>query len=268
MSIKRGPLPAVDHFTITPNARVRDGNLSLRARGLLTLLLSHRVGWEITIDSLVRENPEGRDAIRKAVRELEQRGYLHRQRLREGTKLAGIEYTLTEPPISSVGFPYVGPAYVGKSPTKKTSSSEDHLSEDEIPSAGAAGAPPAEEPRPEIEQLCVMLADRIEANGSKRPEISKAWRDSARLLLDRDGRTPQQVAWIIGWCQSDEFWRSNILSMPTLRKQFDRLRLRAQHETGPAVSRRERENQAFLTGAGAGDQGQSPLELTSGWEGQ
>lgn len=82
--------------------------------------------------------------------------------------------------------------------------------------------------RPEVEHLCKLLADAIEANGSKRPTVTQGWRDAARLLLDKDGRTAEQVARAIAWSQGDEFWRSNILSMPTLRRQYDRLRLAAQ----------------------------------------
>ena len=86
--------------------------------------------------------------------------------------------------------------------------------------------------RGDVTRICSHLADSIEANGSKRPNITKDWRDAARLMLDRDGRTEQQVHTAIDWCQSDEFWRSNVLSMPTLRKQYDKLRLQAQRGRG------------------------------------
>lgn len=82
--------------------------------------------------------------------------------------------------------------------------------------------------RPEVINLCHQLADRVEANGSKRPTIGKRWLDSCRLLIDADGRTVEQIEKAIDWCQSDEFWRTVILSMPTLRKQYDKLRLAAQ----------------------------------------
>ena len=75
--------------------------------------------------------------------------------------------------------------------------------------------------------LCTRLADLIEANGSKRPTITKKWLDAARLMVERDGRSPQQVANMIEWCQEDEFWRSNILSMPKLRERYDQMRLQA-----------------------------------------
>jgi hypothetical protein len=86
---------------------------------------------------------------------------------------------------------------------------------------------PANAGRPEVEELCTLLADLVEANGSKRPTITKAWRDEARRMLDIDGREPQKVANLIHWVQQDSFWRSNIMSMPKFRKQYDALRLRA-----------------------------------------
>jgi hypothetical protein len=82
--------------------------------------------------------------------------------------------------------------------------------------------------RDDVEQACTLLADLIEANGSRRPAITKQWRDSARLMLDRDHRTLTEVLGAIRWSQTDDFWRGNVLSMPTLRKQYDRLRLAAQ----------------------------------------
>jgi hypothetical protein len=74
-----------------------------------------------------------------------------------------------------------------------------------------ADAAPDEPRRDDVERLCERLADHVETNTGRRPTITKGWRDSARLLIDRDK------------CQADEFWRSNILSMPKLREKFDQL---------------------------------------------
>ncbi|MGQ4353221.1 hypothetical protein [Streptomyces drozdowiczii] len=82
--------------------------------------------------------------------------------------------------------------------------------------------------RPDVEQACTLLADLIEANGCRRPTITKDWRDAARLLIDKDGVALDDVLGAIRWSQADDFWRSNILSMPKLRKQYDTLRLQAQ----------------------------------------
>lgn len=81
--------------------------------------------------------------------------------------------------------------------------------------------------RPEVEELCTLLADLVEANGSKRPTVSKAWRDAARLMLDKDGRDPVKAAELIRWTQADDFWRGNVMSMPKFRARYDQLRLKA-----------------------------------------
>lgn len=86
--------------------------------------------------------------------------------------------------------------------------------------------------RPDIEHICRHLADRIEANGSKRPNVTRRWREAGRLLIDRDARTVEQIVRAIDWCQTDTFWRGNILSMPTLREKYDQLRLAAQRKNG------------------------------------
>lgn len=84
--------------------------------------------------------------------------------------------------------------------------------------------------RPDVESVCEHLAKRIEDNGSKRPTITKQWRDSARLMIDKDKRSEGQVHRMIDWCQADEFWRANILSMPKLREKYDQMRLKASEQ--------------------------------------
>lgn len=89
------------------------------------------------------------------------------------------------------------------------------------------GTSETDEAREDVDRLCTLLADRIEANGVKRPSIGQKWRDAARLLLDKDGYTEEQVARIIDWSTSDDFWKSNILSMPKLREKSAQLLIKS-----------------------------------------
>lgn len=79
-------------------------------------------------------------------------------------------------------------------------------------------------------QLCNHLANHIENNGSKRPNITPAWLNEARLLLDKDERDFHTSMRLITWSQENSFWRSNILSMPKFRAKYDQLRLAANAE--------------------------------------
>ena len=87
------------------------------------------------------------------------------------------------------------------------------------------GKEDAPETRADVSALCDLLADLIEENGSLRPKVTQGWLDAARLLLDKDGRQLEQAMILVRWSQQSSFWRSNILSMPKFRDQFDKLRL-------------------------------------------
>lgn len=76
-------------------------------------------------------------------------------------------------------------------------------------------------------RLANLLADRIEANGSKRPTVTAKWIQTIDRMMRIDGRTPSQIQNAIEWCQADDFWRANVLSPTALRRQYDRLRLHA-----------------------------------------
>lgn len=105
MAIIRGQIDFSAHFTQVPNEWVRDANLSHRARGVLLVLMSHRSGWEVTTEHLIRNGTEGRDAIRKAIRELVGQGYLQREQVRgeDSARASGSRYVLTGKPLSD-GF--------------------------------------------------------------------------------------------------------------------------------------------------------------------
>lgn len=83
----------------------------------------------------------------------------------------------------------------------------------------------------EVWRLCHLLADLVAANGSKPPRVTTRWLTECERLIRIDGRTPDKIERAIRWCQADTFWRSNILSMPTLREKYDQLRLAAMRQT-------------------------------------
>lgn len=110
---------------------------------------------------------------------------------------------------------------------------DDDEAEDEAEAEADTPEPehePVEPTRLDVEQLCTRLRDRMVDNGCKSPTITAQWRTQARLLLDRDERDLDQALRLIDWCQQDEFWASNILSIPKFRKQYDKLLLKARAE--------------------------------------
>jgi len=106
--IRRGVM-AGDQFTQIANGLFRDTRLSYRAKGAFGFVSTHRDGWQVTIADLVRLGPDGREAVRAALGELERHGYLVRERLRrpDGT-LGEIVYCITDRPATLDTAPVEG----------------------------------------------------------------------------------------------------------------------------------------------------------------
>ena len=86
-------------YTVMSNYHLRDRSLSLKAKGLLSLMLSLPEDWDYTMKGLARICKDGIDSISGGIRELEAHGYLVRARVRnENGQLGSIEYTILEQP--------------------------------------------------------------------------------------------------------------------------------------------------------------------------
>jgi hypothetical protein len=94
----------------------------------------------------------------------------------------------------------------------------------------------SEIPRPEVNGLLDLFDTCLEQNDFKKPSRTKKNTDAARLLIDKDGYSPEQVAWMIRWATNHEFWRTNILSMSKLREKFDQLKAQAGVAPKPATA--------------------------------
>lgn len=94
--VRRAALPA-DNFTIIANNWVRDRRLSWKARGILAWLASHAVGFKVSEKAIIAAAPDGRDAVRAGIRELETFGYLVRERERLSGKFSTVDYVLSDP---------------------------------------------------------------------------------------------------------------------------------------------------------------------------
>ncbi|MCX5251936.1 helix-turn-helix domain-containing protein [Streptomyces sp. NBC_00201] len=98
--IHRGVM-AADQFTQIANALFRASALSFKAKGIFGYVSTHRNGWQVTVTDLVRLGPDGREAVRTGLQELEAHGYLIRERQRrpDGT-LGEIVYCITDRPAT------------------------------------------------------------------------------------------------------------------------------------------------------------------------
>jgi hypothetical protein len=84
-------------------------------------------------------------------------------------------------------------------------------------------------------KLAIYLFGKIKANNPNVKEMTEpelqSWANDSRLLLEKDKREKRTVQAVIDWCQADDFWKTNILSVSKLRKQFDQLALKMRIST-------------------------------------
>lgn len=89
-------------YTVMSNHHLRNTELSLKAKGLLSLMLSLPENWDYTTKGLAAICKDGIDSISSCIRELEKHGYIIRERMRnEKGQLTTIEYTILEQPKSA-----------------------------------------------------------------------------------------------------------------------------------------------------------------------
>jgi hypothetical protein len=204
-----------DNFTIVPNAIFRHEGISQQATGLYCYLFSHKSDQQITINFITNHFKNGRDAVRSAIAELEQLGYLERKQLRQNGKITAYNYILKDTPAP------------GKPPTEK---------------------PHTEKPSPE-NPIQSNTINRISINNNntnnnkyictKSENVEKAYTHFVQLFpnryrpktpaaiekwkvcLDRieriDGYDLRKVYEVCKGLRQDQFWAENFLSVLKLR---------------------------------------------------
>lgn len=85
-----------ENFTISANEVPRRADLSARAKGIHSYLMTLPADWKLYKEELYQHFTEGRDAINTAFKELEEKGYIKKTRLKEKGRFAGWDYSVYE----------------------------------------------------------------------------------------------------------------------------------------------------------------------------
>lgn len=87
-------------FTVMSNHHLRNKELSLKAKGLLSVMLSLPDEWDYSLKGLANISKEKIDAIRTGIKELEKAGYVERHQIRNDKgQIEDVEYIIHEQPI-------------------------------------------------------------------------------------------------------------------------------------------------------------------------
>lgn len=174
-------------YTVMSNHHLRNPVLSLKAKGLLSLMLSLPDNWDYTLAGLAHISVEGKDAIRAAIQELEQAGYVERRQTRdENGKLAGNEYIIREEPVCAPPL--------SENPTTDNPSTEKPLTENPTEiikdisnkdkSEKKSKKEKAKLTREEVDALFAKWIDQITESAPAADRWRAALSQSVRLFLD------------------------------------------------------------------------------------
>ena len=236
-------------WSAVPNWLIRDSDLGTYELLVFIALLNRAdkrgEAWP-SLPTLQRDARASKDSVLRALRALEERGLVEvvKRRNEDGSNASNL-YRVhphggsrsQRPPSRSQrpGGSLTATGVVAHSDGGSRSQRPEVLPIEvlpieEDPEKDSSSEVAAATPRPDVERLLDLLDSLIVENGSKAPKRNKANTDAMRLLVDRDGRTPEQVEKAIRWCQADAFWRANILSASKLRAKYDQIRLAAIRE--------------------------------------
>jgi hypothetical protein len=115
-----------DNYTVMSNHHLRNKNLSLKAKGLMSLMLSLPPSWDYSIGGLVAICKESHTSIRSALKELEQNHYLIRYRINNEKGYFSYEYNLYEIPEK----PHTEKQHTDKAQTAKGHTENAHTEND------------------------------------------------------------------------------------------------------------------------------------------
>jgi hypothetical protein len=91
------------NFTVMSNHHFKNKQLSLKAKGLLSLMLSLPDEWNYNMQGLATLSKDGIDSVRSTLNELEHHGYVERNRIRDKNGCySDIEYIVREVPVGEV----------------------------------------------------------------------------------------------------------------------------------------------------------------------
>ena len=139
------------NYTVMANHHLKDRRLSLRSKGLLSVMLSLPEEWDYTLKGLAVISKEGVDAIGEAVKELERAGYIIRSRQRDDHgRLRGMEYVIYEQPQQSGTNPPGRENPVQVKPVQAKPAQASPVQEEPEQAAPALENPPLSIPHKEI----------------------------------------------------------------------------------------------------------------------
>lgn len=261
-------LPQRD-YAIIRNEALRDPRLSLKAKGALAMMLSFPPDWTYRQTHLETLSADGRDALRAAIRELEDLGYIRReQQHAEHGRFARVDYVVGDIPtadgFSGDGKPGDGLSGDGKPATTKTEGTKTELTKTERPSSPTSpNGDTSLQVRKEVEARkptrqpdIQQVVDAYNTHRGPLPAVQTLndWRTRKIRGLIRDLGSAKEATAVMGIAAAevagDEFWQRRGYGFDNLLRERRAIQKAETAVNRGTTDRAESERQRLLAALG------------------
>ena len=233
------------NYTTIHNEFLKRKDLSWKAKGIMTYLLSLPDDWVVNLDEIKRNATDGESSFRSGWKELVSAGYVSRQPVRdEKTKKIDYWETVIKESVSkdkthNVENHNVGIHQVGNHKVDN----HELLSTKELSTNIQSTNKSTSRSKLKFEthhlKLAELLYKEILHNNPqhKKPNL-ESWANDFRLMMEIDKREGKEIQELILFSQSHDFWYKNILSAGKLREKYDVLILEKNGKQGNKKDRK------------------------------
>lgn len=233
-----------ENYTTVHNGFIKRKDLSWKAKGIMTYLLSLPDDWVVNLDEIKRNASDGESSFRSGWKELKDAGYVSKRSIRDEVtkKILKWETIIKEIPddkkIHNVGNHNVESHQVGNHQVDN----RELLSTKEL-STNKQNTESTSRSKLKFEthhlKLAELLYKEILHNNPqhKKPNL-ESWANDFRLMMEIDKREGKEIQELILFSQSHDFWYKNILSAGKLREKYDVLILEKNGKQGSKKDRK------------------------------
>ena len=233
------------NYTTIHNEFLKRKDISWKAKGIMTYLLSLPDDWVVNLDEIKRNATDGESSFRSGWKELVSAGYVSRQPVRD-EKTKKIDYwetvikeSVSKDKIHNVENHNVGIHQVGNHKVDN----HELLSTKELSTNIQSTNKSTSRSKLKFEthhlKLAELLYKEILHNNPqhKKPNL-ESWANDFRLMMEIDKREGKEIQELILFSQSHDFWYKNILSAGKLREKYDVLILEKNGKQGNKKDRK------------------------------
>ena len=206
------------NYTVMSNYHFKDKNLSLKAKGLLSQMLSLPDDWDYTVAGLCAINKESGGAMNSALKELENNGYLKRTKVQNEKGRFDYIYDIYEKPYMEKPDPenpYMDNPVLENN--IQLSTNKQNTKKQNTYNVSRESQEFAKKLR---DKILTIYPNNV---GARKSDCIDRWAKDIDKMNRLDGRSWDNISKAIDYAMNDPFWQKNIWSGANLRKHYDRL---------------------------------------------